>query len=297
MADKKISDENDGSPALDGDLIRIARSGNNFRLSLSAIKTYLQTAFASVFAAISHTHSYLSSESDPVFVASLAHGIASGDITNWNNKTEKWKQLTATTQFSTTAASTSTIPLAVDLTASIKKGYGLKIKLSGTYQYAFVKNITSNLLTIGGVALTTGSGALQELYYSPLPGSTEMIAIVLPGACLATASTNLVAEILKTAIKWDKPDAYIVYMCTKVATDDSGATQPKVNIVNAGNKICTSNGSDGLSVDETFGETSIDISSTYYALAFGNAIEISTDGAGSNDDAADLTVQFLVVYP
>lgn len=34
-----------------------------------------------------HSHSqYLTSESDPVFSASVAHGITSSDITNWNNK-------------------------------------------------------------------------------------------------------------------------------------------------------------------------------------------------------------------
>ena len=34
-----------------------------------------------------HSHSqYLTSESDPIFSASVAHGITSSDITNWNNK-------------------------------------------------------------------------------------------------------------------------------------------------------------------------------------------------------------------
>lgn len=34
-----------------------------------------------------HSHSqYLTSESDPIFSASVAHGITSTDITNWNNK-------------------------------------------------------------------------------------------------------------------------------------------------------------------------------------------------------------------
>jgi hypothetical protein len=65
--------------------------------------------------------------------------------------------------------------MATDLTAKIKVGMGLKLKVLGTYQYAIVSAITSNLLTIAGKPMSVGAGDLQELYYDPHPGRVKAI--------------------------------------------------------------------------------------------------------------------------
>jgi len=57
--------------------------------------------------------------------------------------------------------------MTADLTATIKKGMGVRFKVGAesTYRHAIITAITSNLLTIKGVPLTTGAGDLKELWY------------------------------------------------------------------------------------------------------------------------------------
>ncbi len=77
-----------------------------------------------------------------------------------------WKQLASGTDFQTTCPTASTITMSSDQTANIKFGTLIKVKISGGYYVGQCVTCTAVLLTVSGVALSTGSNALQELYYT-----------------------------------------------------------------------------------------------------------------------------------
>ena len=208
---------------------------------------------------------------------------------------KKWTPLTIATDFTSTPASTSTITALTDQTANIKAGMAAKYKIGGTYYFGVYDAVASDLFTIGGIAL---SGDITELYYSPLAGQCEMFAVGVPGVCLAAASTTLIETFNKQKAKLDKTEGYCVQISTWSRVDDSGAVQPHVNVLNgSGAPICSSNAGAGLEVAETWVKTTINIDPDNYLITNQSAIELATDGIGSNGDAEDVTVQFLIVYP
>ena len=194
-------------------------------------------------------------------------------------------------------AVTSAITMYTDQTSYIKKGYALKYKLTGSsYFYGVCTNITSSLLTIAGAPLTTGNGDLHELYYSSWPGQTEMVAFVVSGNFATSAITTLLASNVLTKVKWDKQTAYLSKISTTVFTGDTGASQPIVNVdINGANSVCTSNSNSGLTVSQSWVDSTIDINTLNYDINYGESLEIRTS-AGTNGNASDLTIQLTFVY-
>lgn len=213
----------------------------------------------------------------------------------------KWTQLTKDTDFNDQAASTSTITMVTDQTAVILPGMAIKFKLSGTYYYAVCTAITSSLLTIAGAALTTGDGDLTELYYCDLPDSVHTEIVVINGAFADDTTTTLIEDdlLLNDGIYWRRSKAYCVQMAI-IATDlDSGTvtTEAKLNVKINGNDLLSSD----LTVDETLQNTVVEVNTANYDINFGETIELElatkASGTSPNDDALNLTVYLIFVYP
>ena len=223
------------------------------------------------------------------------------DMFGYDRGITKWQALTGS-DFATTPASVSTITTTTDLTAVIKPGMAIRFRLTAdtTYRYAVCSAITANLLTISGMTLTADYD-ISELYYSPLPGMVEMVAVVIPGKFAEEHSQSLILRKLNSRLRWDKSTAYCVLISHYVKTDDSGATQPQVNVYVTDmineflEPICSSNASKGLAVAEMWVNTTTDIS-TNYKVVNGQIIEIGVNAIGTNKDASDLTVQMLFIY-
>ena len=123
--------------------------------------------------------SYLTSETDPIFVASAAHGISSGDISNWNGKQPAGSYLTAITASSPlSGAGTSGSPLVVDLSGKLDV-HGTaddSAKLGGNlpvwYQQALVSG--SNIKTINSTSLLGNTDILLQV---PLVSATNIKSI------------------------------------------------------------------------------------------------------------------------
>lgn len=212
----------------------------------------------------------------------------------------KWTALVSTTDFSTTAASTSTITMVTDQTATIKPGMAIRFTLSGTVYYAVCTAITSNLLTIAGAPLTTTASALTALSYGLLPPYVERIAI--PGYWSDSADTALIASDLLTPYVWAGARAYLVRIRAYSRTVDSSAsTYARVNArigSTTTDYVSTSNSNAGLQLGTaaTWVATTIDIATAKYLVALGDTVELKTDGNGGNDDSADLFVELTFVY-
>lgn len=195
------------------------------------------------------------------------------------------------TNFTATPASTSTLTMTSDVTATIKAGMGLKYKISSTYYYGIVTAITSNLLTLAGAPM---GGDVLELYWCP-PERVIQVDFFVGGKFANAADTALLNSDVNTAFEWNLGKAYCVLIRHKVKTNDSGAAQPRVTISIAGAVVGTDNTNAGQAVAETWTSTVVGINTSNYDINPDEAIEIVTDANGSNDDAEDLTVSAIFV--
>lgn len=128
----------------------------------------------------------ISTETDPVFSASAAAGIASSDITNWNGKTSNIGtvtsvrvQATSPVQSSTSAAQTATL----DTTISLANGYGdTKNPYASKTQNTVLAAPSSN----------NGTPSFRALATSDIPDlSGEYLATTSPaGGITSTDITN-----------------------------------------------------------------------------------------------------------
>lgn len=193
--------------------------------------------------------------------------------------------------FTATPASTSTLTMTADKTATIKVGMGLKYKISATYYYGMVTAITSNLLTIAGAPL---SGDVSELYWCP-PERVIQVDFFVSGKFADAANTALLNSDVNTAFEWNLGKAYCVLIRHKVKTDDSGANQPRVTISIAGAVVGTDNTNAGQAVAETWTSTVVGINPSNYDINPDEAIEVVTDANGTNDNAENLTVSAVFV--
>ena len=130
-------------------------------------------------------------------------------------------------------------------------------------------------------------------------GFPEMVVqhtYVIGGYFSAAASTTLLQTKNYYLMKWILGKAYCVGFQVMVLSDDTGASQPNVNITCGGNAISTSNSNAGIYVsDAAWVSTVVDINTTNYVCDYDEAIEVTTDAAGTNDDARDLTVHVWFV--
>lgn len=212
--------------------------------------------------------------------------------------TSKWTGLVSATDFSTTAASTSTITMVTDQTTIIRAGTPIKFTLSGVDYYAICTAITASLLTIGGAPLTTGAGALTALSYGLIPPVVERFPV--PGYWAATADTDVLKNQLNAPYIWDGPPAFLVQIRVYSRTTDTGTNKPRVNArigATTTDYVSTSNSNAGLetAASATWYRTVVNIATAKYSVTFGSPIELKTDAYGGNDDASDLMVELVFV--
>jgi len=166
-------------------------------------------------------------------------------------------------------------------------GRPIRYKDTAAYYYGIVTAYSYGTVTLAGAPMDTSHATVLEW-----GNMTKVIQVPLAisGACMGTASVQLLIDKLKTRRVWYGPTAYLVQIAHRVETVDTGATQPKVNMVVNGTRICTANSNAGLPVAAAWSASGVQINPTFYDINYGETYDISTDGAGTNDNASDLTV-------
>ncbi|MFH2075561.1 MAG: hypothetical protein ABIJ57_09480 [Pseudomonadota bacterium] len=197
----------------------------------------------------------------------------------------------ATADFTAAPASTSTLTIVTDLTATIKKGMPLKYVIGGTTYYGMVTAIVANLLTIAGAPL---SGSVTSLYYGS--GSrTVQVVIVIPDLYEDATDATLIASDLNSQLVWNKPPAYLVRYRVYSKTKD-GSSDGKATVLIDSSDVNSSAGGLTIAASATWYSTIVDINTTNYSIAYGEVIEIkATQGTGL--DATYLTVEMTFVIP
>lgn len=212
---------------------------------------------------------------------------------------DPWKPLVIDTDFDDQAASTSTITMNVDWTATILKGMGLKFKLSGTYYYAQISTMAAGLMTIRGAPLTTGDGDLTEMYICDGARVLKQ-SLFIPGAYGTQASTDTdqLADVANSMEEWDHPKAYLVYFEGAHSTAASAA-EAEVNIQIANANVSTEDSNDGptmsASVDTWVGNSVVAINTTNYEIDLGDELEIQVKAPGASTPGENLTVRAIFI--
>ena len=123
----------------------------------------------------------------------------------------------------------------------------------------------------------------------------SLMTLFLQNNYAASASTTLLSDIIGMNTLWLSPVAHLVKFDVYNKTNDSGASKPHVNVILNSNAVSTSNSNEGIEVSTVHTSTTTDINVSNYTVQFNEEIEVSTDAAGTNDDAADLTISLVFV--
>jgi hypothetical protein len=200
-----------------------------------------------------------------------------------------WKFVPAA-NYTAAPASTSTITMLVDMTASIKVGMSLKYTIGGTVYYGMVSAIAAGLLTVNGAPL---GGDVTNLCYDG--GEIRQMQVTIPGAYEDASNTALITSDLNSNLIWKLPTSYLVWFSVYSDVHDSGAHgQASVRINNT--EVNTTAGGETIAADTTWYPTVVNIATAAYDINPGEALEI-TCVAGGNGDATDLTVAMVFVTP
>ena len=193
--------------------------------------------------------------------------------------------------FTATPASTSTLTMTTDLTASIKVGMPLKYTIGGTTYYGRVSAIAANLLTVNGAPL---SGDVTALYYGG--GTVRQVVVIIPGTYEDASNTALITSDLKSNLLWHLPLSYLVYFSVYSNTHDSGATHGQASVRINATEVNTTAGGELIAADATWYPTAVNIAVAAYDINPGELLEV-TSVKGSTGDASDLTVEMIFVTP
>jgi hypothetical protein len=199
-----------------------------------------------------------------------------------------WKKLEGC--YTATPASTSSVTMTSDLTATILPGMSLRYRIGTTTYYGRVSAITSGLLTVNGPPL---SGTITSLWYDG--GTIREIIITIPGLYEDASGTTLIASDLSSQFIWRLPKSYLVKYWVYSRLHDTG-THGQASVRINGTEVNTTAGGLTIAANATEYTTVVDIDSAAYDINANEAIEITSIKAG-NGDASDLTVGMIFVTP
>lgn len=213
--------------------------------------------------------------------------------------------MTATTDFATTAPSTSTVTMNTNQTGNIPVGTFIKYVYNGVTYRGIITALTSSLLTFAGPVIATGAGLLTALsYYNPSI-QVDPIIINISGYFEETTYTTapfLLESLLamRYGIPWPGNTEYIVQFKAINGVADTG-TAPILNVM-AGTvgsmvPVSTSNSNAGISLpgnNTAWASTVVDINASNYAVSAGQWIELELTKGTDTVKAQNLTVVIMV---
>lgn len=205
-----------------------------------------------------------------------------------------WKPI-STDKYTATPSSTSVITMSD--TSDFKLGAPAKYTYGAITYYGIVTALSANTsITVSGAPLVVAS-PLSALYVG-LPSLVTQMDFLVPGVFAGSVRDILVA-INSQYAQWKQAAAYLCQFAVTQGTADTGANQAKINCKIGGSAVFTGDSNKGLALSATPGTWNdasiIEVNTTNYSVARGDAIEVSVTYEGSNKNAEDLSVTMLFV--
>lgn len=294
------------SSAADANVLYVLQSGNPKKLALSDLAAYIEDEIdtagtlstsvlgdlATYVAALDPVTTVASTDKFYTIQSATEKYVTAEDIADYvvgEAQELPWK-LVADSKYKATPASTSTVTMSDS--SDFKVGYPVKYTdTDGTY-YGIVTAVNASLLTIAGPTLSVAKDILELRVGRP---ERVIPATFFVDGVYGDAVQDMFADVTKSRYRWSMANAYIVRFSAAHDTVDTGASQPVVNIKAGGDLVATT----GVALSGTAGtwvdNGAVDVSSTHYAVATGDAIDIRVTTAGTTGDAENLTVNIVFV--
>jgi len=205
---------------------------------------------------------------------------------NWASR--GWTLIPAA-NYTTAPASTSTITMGVDMTATIPVGIGLRYTIGGTEYFGYMSALAANLMTVNGAPL---GGDVSNLQYG---GRVHELVIPINGLYEDATNTALILSDGGYQLNWYKRKSYCVAYKFYSKVHDTGTHGKATFLINS-TELNTSAGGLTIAADATWYSTIVDIAVAAYDINYGEPIEISVTKAGDGD-ASDLTGVLIIVEP
>jgi len=167
-------------------------------------------------------------------------------------------------------------------------GRPIRYRQTGAWRYGIITSYAAGTVVISGASLVDLPG-LTELQYGPTQKVLQ-INFAVGGNFAAVATNQIIEDYLNTYFRWGMATSYCVRISTRVTQIDTGGLQPNVNFRIAGSNVGSANAGAGLDVALTWVDTVVDLTVANMEVSFDDAIEITTDASGGNNDASDLTL-------
>jgi hypothetical protein len=206
----------------------------------------------------------------------------------------QWTTVSAT-KYTATPASTSTVTFSD--TSDIAVGRAVRYTYGGTTYYGVITAVAANsLMTIAGATLNTGVALTNLEIGTPAQVATMLLSV---SGAYADNVEDILAGTSNRYVRWRKSRAYLVSISATHKTADTGAAQPKLNAKIAGNLVSTQDSNAGLQLS-TAGTwvdgSAVAISTANYAVAWNDALELRVTAAGTNGNAANVSVSLVFVF-
>ncbi len=237
-------------------------------------------------------------DTDKVFVSqgSVARMTALSELADYvagATTSPLWTSVSAT-KYTPTPASTSSVTFTD--TTDIEVGKPVRYTYNGTTYYGIVSSIASNAsITISGAPLDVGHDITALAVGAP--SQLVIMDLTVPGI-YADNTEDILAGTANRYIRWKKSLAHLVGFSATHKTADTGASQPKLNVKVDGNLVSTQDSNAGLQLS-TAGAwvdgSVVAISVSNYSVSFNSALDLRVTAAGTNLDAANLSVSLIFV--
>lgn len=277
------------------DDLLVCQSGTAKRAALVDIGTVV---FAGLGTYVESLTQATIADTDKIFLSQggTAKYVTASDLADYvvaANAEPTWNTISATKY---TAAPTSTSTVTFSDTSDIAVGKPVRYTYNGTTYYGIITAVSANaLMTIAGAPLDVGHD-ITALEIGT-PGQVVVMDLQVAGA-YGDNTEDVLAGTANRYIRWRKSAAYLVAISATHKTADTGAAQPKLNVKVASALVSTEDSNAGLQLSTAgawVNGSAVAISTSNYDVAFNDDIEVRCTAAGTNGNAANLSVCLVFV--
>ena len=207
--------------------------------------------------------------------------------------TSNWTTVDAS-KYTATPASTS--QLTMSDTSNFVVGAPARYTIGGVVYYGVVTVVSANsYIRVAGASLS-GDVTLLEAGRAQLVTQADF---KLNGT-FGGAAADLLSTIGKTYFLWRSETGYLVKFSAVQYSVDTGANQPKINVKVNNQLVSTNDTNNGLQLSTAgtwVDNSAVAISTSYYDINNGEAVEVTCTVTGSTKDSSDLTVSCAFIIP